>query len=170
MTLNFCFTLVEQVTILASQETLGASELFAYDDCSNITSLCNSVLFVPDTIHSIKPLDVRTQGGSSKSISQKGKAFVFGLSYYCASQFINIVCAFDMERNPRVTATTVYNSDCQKIGYDLFLKDYNVTLKPRYVGKMMIGSFSPLIDVLSTLASDLVHLDKQSLATKKGFC
>ena len=167
MTLNFCFTLVEQVTILISQEELGASELFAYDECSNITSLCNSVLFVPDTIRSIKPLDVRTQGGSSKSISQKGEAFVFGLSYYCVGQFINIVCAFDMERNPRVTVTIVYNSDRQKIGYDLFLKDYNVTLKPRYVGKLMIGSFRPLIDVLSIPASDFLHLDKQSLATRK---
>ena len=98
----------------------SAPDLFAYDDCSNITSLCNSKLFIVGSICKISAVNVSTQSGSSKSISQKGDAYVFGESYFCPHQFINILCAFDVERNPAIVVSTVSSSDGHKLGYDLF--------------------------------------------------
>ena len=102
----------------------------------------------------VNSVSVRTQSGQSNSIKYQGMAHIFGKSYYCSTQFINIVCAYDAERNPSIHVTTVYSQTGQKVGYDLFIREYSVTLKPRYKGKLMIGSLKPLLDAIHSTSCD----------------
>jgi hypothetical protein len=80
-----------------------------------------------------------------------GEAFEFGRCFYDKDQFISILCAHDIERNKNFEVVEIKNSEQQRIGYNLFVKRYNITLFVRWVNRIMIGSFRPLLDFIEKL-------------------
>jgi len=125
--------------------------LFVYDDCSSITCLNNCLLFVPGSLEKVSPVKVRNSSDVYSRIQMSGEAFEFGRCFYDKDQFISILCAHDVERNENFEVTEIKNSEQQRIGYDLFVKRYNVTLLVRWVNRIMIGSFRPLLDSIKKL-------------------
>ena len=118
--LNYVFAIVDQAVILLTSDHQDGSLLFVYDDCSSITSIINSALFVNDSIRSIDPIEVRTQGGVNKHIDMKGTTYGFGEVFFSPKQFINIICAYDMEHRDDVCVTPVYDTKGRRSGYDIF--------------------------------------------------
>ena len=122
------------------------SSLFVYDDGSSITSLNNSDLFIPDSIVFVNPIKVRNSSQMYTRISQRGDAYCFGNVYYDKEQFISIICSHDIERDDSFVVTEKKDTSGRREGYDIFLKELEVTLLVRWHGKIMIGSFQPLLD------------------------
>lgn len=125
--------------------------LFVYDDCSSITCLNNKFLFVPGSLKKVSPVKVRNSSDVYSRIQMSGEAFEFGRCFYDKDQFISILCAHDIERNKNFEVVEIKNSEQQRIGYNLFVKRYNITLFVRWVNRIMIGSFRPLLDFIEKL-------------------
>ena len=122
--------------------------LFVYDDGSSITCLNNDFLFVPGSILSVSPIKVRNSSDLYSRISRSGEVLGFGSVYYDSDQFISIVCAHDVERDINFDVIERKNTNGNRIGYDILIKCIGVTLYARWQGKIMIGSFKPLLDYI----------------------
>ena len=133
--------------------------LFAYDDCSSMTALCRKDLFKVDSIFDISPVRVRNSSETYSRINKKGVSYGMGEVYYDPSLFMSIVCAYDLEHNDNFELKCVLKEG-KRIGYDIRIKDIAVDLSCRWIGKLMIGSFEPLVNYIEKLNSESVFLTK----------
>ena len=108
----------------------------------------NDILFLPGSISSVSPIKVRNSSDLYSRISRSGEVLGFGSVYYDSDQFISIVCAHDLERNANFDVIERKNTNGKRIGYEILIKCIGVTLYATWQGKIMIGSFKPLLDYI----------------------
>ena len=126
---------------LGSDDEAGLA--FVYDSGSSITVLNNEMLFI-NKISEVKGVNVRNSSGLYK-INKQGDAMSFSKCFYDKRQFINIVSEYAVLNNDNVVVEEIKNSNGMKVGYNLYIKDVDVTLYCRWQNGVMIGSFKPLL-------------------------
>ena len=71
---------------------------------------------------------------------------------YDNNQFINILSEYQCQLNKNLEISNVYREEGFKIGYDVKIKDMEVSLKFRWHKGIMVGSLRPLLHAYSVLA------------------
>ncbi len=126
-----------------------ANMAFVYDSGSSINVLNDELLFT-SKISDVKGVNVMNSAGLYK-ITKEGDTMSFGKRFFDHRQFINILSEYSVIQNENIKVTTINDKDGNKIGYDLYIKDVDVTLTCRWSNGTMIGSFLPLIQKYNSL-------------------
>lgn len=145
-----------QETILSMFKKENSNNLFVYDDGSSITCLNNEALFLPNSIVFCTPLKVNNSSGEYTRINQMGQTSIFGNVFYDQLQFINILCAYDIERNEKIKVKEIKDKSGIRIGYDISIEEWNLTLYARWYGKIMVGSLEPILKYLNDKAETML--------------
>jgi hypothetical protein len=121
--------------------------LFIYDDGSSITCLNSDRFFLPGTIECVSPVTVRNSSDVYSRIKNSGIAYGFGKVYLDVEQFVNIICAHDVENDDvNFEVREKKNKAGKRYGYDIIMKKIGITLFARWCGKVMVGSLKPLLE------------------------
>ena len=121
--------------------------LFIYDDGSSITCLNSDRFFFPGTIECVSPVTVRNSSDVYSRIKNSGIAYGFGKVYLDVEQFVNIICAHDVENDDvNFEVREKKNKAGKRYGYDIIMKKIGITLFARWCGKVMVGSLKPLLE------------------------
>ena len=62
-------------------------------------------------------------------MTESGKALAFGQSWYDKNQFINILSEYQCQLNKNLEISNIYREEGSKIGYDVKIRDTEVSLK-----------------------------------------
>ena len=119
------------------------------DSGSAVNVLTNKLLFDED-IRMNEGINIRNSSGKYR-INKSGNAMAFGHCWYDQKQFINILSEYQCQLNNNLEITSVYRQDGVKTGYDVRIKNMDVSIKFRWNQGIMVGSLRPLLNAYSVL-------------------
>ena len=120
------------------------------DSGSAVNVLKNKMLF-DDEIKTGEGIRIRNSSAQYR-INESGNAMAFGHCWYDRKQFINILSEYQCQLNNNLEITSVYRQDGVKAGYDLKIRNIEVSIKFRWNQGIMVGSLRPLLHAYSVLA------------------
>lgn len=129
-------------------DTSERDSLFVYDDGSSITCLNSKRFFLPGTVKSVSPVTVRNSSDVYSRIQKAGISYGLGQCYLDDQEFVNIICAHDVENDVNFEVHEQKILAGRRVGYDIFTRKIGITLFARWCGKVMIGSLKPLLDYI----------------------
>ena len=121
------------------------------DSGSAVNVLTNNLLFDED-ITMNEGINIRNSSGKYR-INKSGNAMAFGHCWYDQKQFINILSEYQCQLNENLEITSVFRQDGVKAGYDVKVKNMDVSIKFRWNQGIMVGSLRPLLSACSVLVT-----------------
>lgn len=122
------------------------SRYWVCSDSGSTINVQNDIeLFDSYDLKRTNPIGVQTTGGVYERIDQIGEMDILPTVYYDKECFINIWCDFDVHNSKMIETTDVRDPFTGKyLGYDAYIKKYDVTLNFRYHGKLLMANAESL--------------------------
>ena len=136
-----------EASLYARGDGGNKSKFWVCSDSGSTISVQKDVeLFDDYEFRRTNPVGVQTTGGSYERINKIGKMDILPKVYYDKECFINIWCDYDVKNSEDIETTEVKDQLTRKcLGFDAYIKKYDVTLNFRRHGKLLTANAEDLV-------------------------